>query len=637
MTTINPLVPGSPLYPTNTDILMANLDSLNTWKLEVPSSPQARQKIVYNGTSWIKKNDSLPFVTVWTDRSADYVCDGTADNVQIQEAIDSLPSGGVVFIKPWTYNISANFKLWNWIHLIWSWVSTILVGSSGIWGIIYYSSLLENVKIQDICFDCNNVANISAIQLFHFSWVTVSWIFVKNVNGIWGLRFWDMWVDEVVTKSYGLKIENVTIDNAQCNTYETLITINTRGIYASGLHISNSPLVTASMVSIFLNSSEVIFEGNYIESDSDDYGLLDITGTQNVSIIWNTLLHTGTNGGNGIVARNNRNLVISGNNITWPSSVVAWGSWIQVIDWSGTIDGHTNPNPYSDSITINGNSIYWCYTSVNFDNPTDTNCGWKNVNISGNTFTGFNYSAVWAEYVSWYDSDGFLFQWNTVTPRSAGDKILVNFTSSWTHKPKKLVFDGNIFKSTTSNNTTVFSLQYADIVKFWNNHSESLWTWAIYSLSNCTNVSYSIYSSFVALYSSSNLTSWASAGWVTFDFDTEIYDSHTFHSTVSNTSRITIPENWAYKIGFRGSYAVRDAWSHIQLRIVKNWGTILWKIVQDNANASNNKYIPFDTVAIDNAVAWDYYEVQLYSSTWTSNVLIWWGQAEHMYFAERLI
>ena len=43
---------------------------------------------------------------------ADYECDGTADDVQIQAAIDALPAaGGRVFLLEGTYQISATIEL----------------------------------------------------------------------------------------------------------------------------------------------------------------------------------------------------------------------------------------------------------------------------------------------------------------------------------------------------------------------------------------------------------------------------------------------------------------------------------------------------------------------------------------------
>lgn len=51
--------------------------------------------------------------TVGTDAGADYVCDGTADNVQIQAAFDDAVAagGGAVFIRAGTYSLSATVTL----------------------------------------------------------------------------------------------------------------------------------------------------------------------------------------------------------------------------------------------------------------------------------------------------------------------------------------------------------------------------------------------------------------------------------------------------------------------------------------------------------------------------------------------
>src|SRR5690606_32557683 len=44
----------------------------------------------------------------WTEKDCDYLCDGTNDQVEINNAIDALPaSGGEVVILDGTYNITA--------------------------------------------------------------------------------------------------------------------------------------------------------------------------------------------------------------------------------------------------------------------------------------------------------------------------------------------------------------------------------------------------------------------------------------------------------------------------------------------------------------------------------------------------
>lgn len=103
----------------NFQLLSAALENRTTW----PAGPVAGQIIyrtdlatayVWNGTAWVAlsavtrsatkivaANDSLDKLR------ADYVCDGTADNVQIQDAINALPAtGGRVLLLDGTYNIA---------------------------------------------------------------------------------------------------------------------------------------------------------------------------------------------------------------------------------------------------------------------------------------------------------------------------------------------------------------------------------------------------------------------------------------------------------------------------------------------------------------------------------------------------
>jgi len=49
---------------------------------------------------------------VATDGSGDYNTDGSADNVEIQQAIDSLPAGGgIILLKAGTYTTNATINI----------------------------------------------------------------------------------------------------------------------------------------------------------------------------------------------------------------------------------------------------------------------------------------------------------------------------------------------------------------------------------------------------------------------------------------------------------------------------------------------------------------------------------------------
>ena len=62
---------------------------------------------------------SLNTVTVGTDSSCDYVCDGVADNIQFQQAINTISSrgGGTVLVKGGEYTFNACVNVLSYVHL----------------------------------------------------------------------------------------------------------------------------------------------------------------------------------------------------------------------------------------------------------------------------------------------------------------------------------------------------------------------------------------------------------------------------------------------------------------------------------------------------------------------------------------
>lgn len=465
----------------------ANMINRPAWALEW-------QALIYNWATFTAQNQSVPYVSVWFDNKSDYKCDGTADNVQIQAAIDAVTTNwGTILIKEGTYNFADKIQLKSNVRIIWTWAGTILKAGGSHGGVIYQGSTIApvNASIEAITIDANNIANVSAVQIYKFNGLKIKDCTVKNVNGIWGLKLWDYWADPVTAKSYWLEICNLKIDNANSWTYEPLLTSNTDGINIDGLNVSNCDLTNASLVSIFLLSKNVRITNSYFKSVTDDFGLLDITGSDNVVVTWNTFIHDGTTWNNAIVNRNTNNVLISWNTLNGKTMSWAGGAWVIVLDWSGTIDGHTNPYPYTENISILNNVFSGFYYWVNFSNTdSSTNCGAKNVNITWNQFIGFDFSALTTRHVSGRDSENLVFSSNIVKPRTAGDKNLVWFRASGSYQNKKCVFIGNTFMPTTSDNTSVFVFEKADNVSFWPNYTEARWTWTVYSLWTSTNVTY---------------------------------------------------------------------------------------------------------------------------------------------------
>ncbi len=164
-----------------TDLLPATDDTY-----DIGSALKRWQDLFLSGAATVtgavvSKTDTLvkPFIVVGTSGAVDYVCDGTADDAQIQAALDAVTAagGGTIFIKKGTYNIATmlSFNCSN-VAIIGEGYETILKAGTGVvtvlqTGFVPYSNH-DNIVIKDICFDGNNQS--LAQTVVHFVWASYS-------------------------------------------------------------------------------------------------------------------------------------------------------------------------------------------------------------------------------------------------------------------------------------------------------------------------------------------------------------------------------------------------------------------------------------------------------------------------------
>lgn len=104
------------------------------------------------------------FVTVARSGGGSYVCDGTADNVQIQAAIDYLSGlgGGTVLIKRGTYNTAAVITLASNVSIIGEGMeATTIKQSSGVNDNVFIGSSKSYFTLRDFTIDGNYTNNPS--------------------------------------------------------------------------------------------------------------------------------------------------------------------------------------------------------------------------------------------------------------------------------------------------------------------------------------------------------------------------------------------------------------------------------------------------------------------------------------------
>lgn len=150
---------------------------------EVLSS--ARLQGVVPMTKIVAANDALA-----TSRAkADYLCDGTADDVQIQAAHDALPAGGgAILLTEGTYNLSTTVTLTKPTLLIGEGYATYIV--SAINGDAFYFSSADGSKAQSIRLQGPTSANAVGLHFDDCDFLEVSSTWIRNF-GYAGIRIED--------------------------------------------------------------------------------------------------------------------------------------------------------------------------------------------------------------------------------------------------------------------------------------------------------------------------------------------------------------------------------------------------------------------------------------------------------------
>lgn len=127
-----------------------------------------------------------------------------------------------------------------------------------------------------------------------------------------------------------------------------------------------------------------------------------------------------------------------------------------------------------------------------------------------------------------------------------------------------------------------------------------------------------------ALYKSAN-QSISGSTQTLITFDTELYDTNSYHSTSSNTSRITIPTTGKYRLFLKIDYAAGSTAGSRDVYIKKNGSNFAYFY----GYAANVSHTPTIVGALAvNATAGDYYELNAYQgSTGSLDIFGSYGQA----------
>jgi hypothetical protein len=394
-----------------------------------------------------KLNNTI--VTVGTQTGADYVCDGTADDVQIQAAIDAVGAlgGGTVMVRAGTYNTTSSIHMHDYVILQGEGDITVIKSVASMSAVIYnaYTSTISGAIIRDIKLDANSQTTTSCIQIYKYNHLLIENVYCANAKGAWGVLCGYYSTDEDTDKSYYLTMRDVTIDGTTDTTLEPAIIVNTNFITIdNALFINNQAGTLSSMLAIYYLNKYVSITNCGFYNSLNQYSSLDITASSFVSISNNKFIDTSSTGRKHITLRNVNNVNICNNNFKFTDT--ANGSGIIFLDWASTIDGHTNPCVDSYGVVIDGNTFVNGYTLINLtSNGTDNSLSQDNIIISNNYIENVVYSGLSVGHATRITGTitNIIVKGNFITGRSSGAR-LINMIGNSSYAISNVLVDSNI-------------------------------------------------------------------------------------------------------------------------------------------------------------------------------------------------
>ncbi len=198
---------------------------------------------------------------------ADYVCDGTNDEVQIQAAIDALPAGGgKVSLSEGIFNLGADINLVSGTHLSGQGISTHLISQVEIAGIKAIGTVgtpLANIEV-------------SGLYLEGFGAGTAN--------------------NRLKSAMYYEYIDNLTVRNCKVTkaVYDAILIISVVDGKIIGNHIEGGGTAGDDGINTLNDCDGIIIDSNYIDGITNDG--IHLPGGLNIVVSNNVVKNSGQNG-----------------------------------------------------------------------------------------------------------------------------------------------------------------------------------------------------------------------------------------------------------------------------------------------------------------------------------------------------
>ena len=379
---------------------------------------------------------------------ADYICDGTDDHVEIQAAINALPSnGGLVHLQEGIYNIGANIvPVSNLILEGEGWATTLKRQATSftdpIIRMVTGGSSVENVVIRDMeilgikdQFGADVVQAAVYCSAGDFSNIWFDNLYIHNTQQ-YGIFF-----NGLGNVGSNIRITNCRITDTGNSTSSkigpAIMVQKIDNILIQGNFIDNTYNLAFGAIDVNSSSSNAKIIGNHISNtDASGQTIYVEVNVEGVTIIGNT---TENNGSAGIAlypcAGTYAKKIIIANNI---SKGDAYGIWIKGKSDTArieevTVTGNLIYNSALAGIDVEGNTRNLLVANNLVIMPVATGSGIKlghhpsnNTVISSNIFINSNYSVDALDLGTPATSDGLIIK-NNVFRNAAGWAIAISF------------------------------------------------------------------------------------------------------------------------------------------------------------------------------------------------------------------
>jgi len=393
------------VYNTSPTLVTPVLGSASSTQLTVSSESWFADDITQSsGTTTLTNlivsgNMNKPYITVCGDGSCDYTTDGTADDVQIQAAIDAVNAdgGGIIFIKKGTYNTTATISLKKTVSILGEGRIITEINYSGEGKIIDLSiDANEGVytSIKDISIDGNDGATTTGISITGADRFLIEDVFIDNVASsgvafiplaVSGTKYITLRNVYAIGGDYGLqaarKSHYLVIEGGR-------YVGNIAGIYIpssdkviiDGVHTENVSTTTISQASIYITDDDSTYDCRGIHITNCHITETRLTAVKITNGCYDVWVDNNTFDGDNdnkpdYLIEHDGSLSSFSNNY-----IISYGISAILFDTNSSVSTYGPGNTFH-SVTDNGTDNKTIYTNI----PTNNQIYFSGVNVTNAT------------------------------------------------------------------------------------------------------------------------------------------------------------------------------------------------------------------------------------------------------------